>query len=368
MAVTISGMFGNDKTYFADSPVIININGLTWGSSSVSLVRLKVIYNSVAVAEFRIDAGGQSSVSFDISSALRTIWSGFDFSPEVSAADSAVTATNVVHLRAANDADHVGGVRSYRKYSLEVYTEYIDSSDNQLVTTFSGAFIGGRCCIGRFTELERSVVANESDVSVLDSKNRRNGDASTKPTSSPERIGRDSITSWVDVGSGGTETRFYGPATGGGTADVAAAHAPLVVRDTVRYTDFLFVNRRGALETCSAQMLESMSIEVDTTQYSRVERQSFTPSRSLMAIADGGRRSWDMSSGYQTREWLEWWTTEFLMARQWWMLREYSAAGATVKRFVPVTVKPGKKSVGIYDRSKQKMESVEFTVSLALEG
>ena len=368
MAVTISGMFGDNNTYFADSPVIININGLEWGSSPISLVRLRVIYESVAVAEFRIDAGGQSSVSFDISSALRTIWSGFDFSSEVNAADSAVFAANTLPFHAADDADHTDGVRGYRTYSLEVYTEYIDSSDNQLVTTFSGTFDGGRCAIGKFTELERSVVADESDVSVLDGKNRRNGDASTKPASSPERIGRDSITSWVDVGSGGTTSRFYGPATDGGDTDAAAAHAPLAVRDTVPYTDFLFVNRRGAVETCSAQMQESMSIEVDTDQYSRVERQSFVPERSLMAIASGGRRSWSMSSGYQTRDWLEWWTTEFLMARQWWMLREYSAAGLTVKKFVPVTVKPAKKSMGIYDRSKQKMESVEFTVSLALEG
>jgi len=36
--------------------------------------------------------------------------------------------------------------------------------------------------------------------------------------------------------------------------------------------------------------------------------------------------------------------------------------------FVPVTVSPSKKSVDIYDKTKQKMPSVEFTVSLALEG
>jgi hypothetical protein len=51
---------------------------------------------------------------------------------------------------------------------------------------------------------------------------------------------------------------------------------------------------------------------------------------------------------------------EFLMARQWWMLYKGS--------FVPVIVEPAKKQTSIYDRAKQQMPSVEFTVTLALEG
>ena len=35
---------------------------------------------------------------------------------------------------------------------------------------------------------------------------------------------------------------------------------------------------------------------------------------------------------------------------------------------VPVTVKPAKGSTPIYDRAKQHAESVDFTVTLALEG
>ena len=79
-----------------------------------------------------------------------------------------------------------------------------------------------------------------------------------------------------------------------------------------------------------------------------------------MAVTSGGRRSWAMSSGHQTRDWLEWWTMEFLHAERVWMV--YKGG------FVPVVVEPAKKSVGIYDRAKQQLESVEFTVTLALEG
>lgn len=351
MAVTVSGMFGSNKTYFCNSPVVIEISGLEWPSSSpFTIVRVEVIYDHTVVGKFHADAGGQSSIIFDISSALRAIWSGTTFQSEVAAAQAA-----------AGGGANNSSSRSYRSYSLSVYTEYIDSTDGELTTTGSGTFTGGRCMLGGLSEMERSVIdsISNADVSHLEQSNTRNGDASTKPTSSPERVGSESITSWVDVSSEGTTSTFY-PATASPVSDRASAHAPLVLRDSIPYQDFIFVNRRGAVETCSAQMLESLQIDVEAQQYSRDERPTFIPSRSLMSLSSGGRRSWPMSSGHQTREWAEWWVMEFLRARQWWMLYQGT--------FVPVIVEPAKKSTTIYDRTKQQMPSVEFTVTLALEG
>jgi len=37
-------------------------------------------------------------------------------------------------------------------------------------------------------------------------------------------------------------------------------------------------------------------------------------------------------------------------------------------QYVPVIVEPAKKSVSIYDRAKQQLAHVDFTVTLALEG
>lgn len=348
MAVTISGMFGNNKTYFADSPVIININGLHWGNTTKSpftIARINVIYKDNIVGSFHADTGGQSSISFDISSALRSIWADYDFNDEVSKA------------LIGNSTS----IRAYRAYSLEVLTEYIDSTDGEFTQTSSGKIEGGRCAIGSFTEWERSIITNETgtDVSYREHSNLRNGDASTKPISSPERVGKNSITSWVDVSTEGTQSSFY-VADVTPEADKEERHAPIVIRDTQKYQDFLFVNRRGAVETCSALMQEAMGIEVEMKQYSRVERPIFQPSRSLLSLSKGGRRSWAMSSGYQTREWVEWWAMEFLTARRWWMLYK--------GRYVPVIVKPGKENITIYDKNKQQMSSVEFTVTLALEG
>lgn len=358
-------MFGVDKTYFADSPVVINISGLEWPENSpFNVVRLEVLYNDSVVGNLNADSGGQSSISFDVSTALRAIWMDYEFGNEVAAAQRALSA-----------ATGQSAQRLMRTYKLRIHTEYLSDDEdrtfvsNTCVDSLGNEEIpGGQCLIGRMTEWERSLIANDADadVSSLEHTGVRNGDASTKPISSPERVGCDSITSWTDVSTGLTKSIFYPSDATPEHDDTPSSqqgwtgHAPIVVRDSEPYTDFLFVNRRGALETCSAQMLESMNVNVSTKQHSLVGRPSFKPSRTLTSITQEERRSWKMSSGLQTREWAEWWAFEFLTARRWWMLYK--------GRFVPVIVEPASSSTGIYDLTKQQMPSVEFNVTLALEG
>ena len=371
--VRITGMFGAEHTYFSDSPVVINAEGLEWPQDTpISVVRIEVLYNNAVVGEFNEDVGRSSKATFDISSALKAIWNGYDFAEEVSEASIAKSGRRNGHY-----------TRPVREYSLMVYTEYV-ASDGVFTQTSFGPFTGGKCIMGGMTEMERYGITEpeEADVSSLEDTNPNNGDASTKPNTTPEKVGQGSITSWVDVAQGVTDHYFYIRSENGSSSSDSSdsdssssdssssdssssgsnPHAPMVLRDSVTYIDFLFVNRRGALETCSAQMKEALSINVDTKQYSRVGKPSFIPERSLMAIGSDGRRSWSMSSGYQTREWAEWWTMEFLggKRKQWWMW--YNG------KFMPVTIEPAKKTISIYDHTKQQMPSVEFTVTLALEG
>jgi len=348
-------MFGSGHTYFAGSPVVITISGLEWGepvTSPFTIVRVYVYYNGRKVGEFHEDTGGQTTVTFDIKSALMAIWADYDFSAEVTAANGTTSVS-----------------RRYRSYSIEVFTEYLDSTDGEFTRTSIGTFTGGQCALGSFTEWERSIIPTnaDADVSYREHENLRYGDASTKPTESPERVGKSSITSWVDVSNDGTRSVFY-PATATAGEDSQSAHAPMVLRDSQEYVDFLFLNRRGAIETCSGMTKEAMQIDVDMKQYSRVERPTFRPSRSLMAIGTDVRRSWQMSSGYVTREWAEWWAMEFLggKRKRHWM--KYKGPGQTTAAYVPVIVEPAKKSISIYDKTKQQMPHVDFTVTLALEG
>lgn len=367
-------MFGDGKTYFADSPVVIDISGLEWpGTSPFNVVNMYVMYDGKEAGFFRDDTGGQTTATFNIKSALAAIWAGYEFDGEETAANAALTAVSPQQA-----------TRPMRRYSLQVTTEYMADDDGGVFTrTGFGPFGGGQCLIGGLTEWERSLITDDTkrDVSALEHTNVRNGDASTKPTSSPERVGKSSITSWTDVQAGYTKSIFYPapsgislPAVTGDDDDVAGSqtgwtgHAPIVLRDSIDYVDFLFINRRGAIETCSGQTLEAMGINVKMQQYSRTERPSFKPTRSLMAIGSDGRRSWQMSSGYVTREWAEWWTMEFLggKRKQWWM--KYKGPGMTAATYVPVIVTPAKNDVSIYDRTKQQMPHVDFTVTLALEG
>lgn len=362
--ITIEGMFGTDHTYFNGSPVVIDIKGIQWnGSSPFNIVKVNVIdADGATVGDFHADTGGQSEISFDIQSALRSIWADYDFDNEVAAAKAALADDTATDMTVIN-AGHTSGDRKYREYSLQVFKEYLDSTDNEFSSASSEVFSGGKCLIGSMTEWERYNVASKesADASSLEHQgNVRFGDASTKPTASPERVGAYSPTSWVDVSNEGTASYFYNYQAEQ-AADSYTAHAPLVLRDKEQqYQDFLFVNRRGAVETCSALMKEALDIEVNVDHYNRVERPSFIPTRSLFAIASGGRKSWDMSSGLVDRYWAEWWTQEFLMSQRHWM--------RIGSQFVPVVVEPAKKSVNIYDRAKQQMPHVDFTVTMALEG
>lgn len=354
MAVTISGMFGTGKTYFSGSPVVIDINGLEWSDASpFNIVKINIVGEGGSViGDFHADTGGQSAISFNIESALKSLWADYDFVSEVGAATAALTATSVSGQAVT---------RAYRGYSLQLSTEYLDSTDKTFTTTASQTFTGGRCMIGALTEWERYNIAKkeDADASHWEHSNLRNGDASTKPTSTPERVGKSSVTSWVDVSGDGTTSVFF-PAAAPAAADGTDQHAPLVVRDAQDYHDFLFVNRRGAVETASALTKESLNISAEVKTYNRVERPAFKPTRSMMGIATGGRRSWEMSSGYVDRAWAEWWVQEFLQSPRHWMLMD--------GQWIPVTVEPSKKSIEIYDRSKQQMVHIDFTVTMALLG
>jgi len=366
ITINISGMKGEVNTYFTDSPVVINIDGLRLPDGSrIMVCKLHVLYENDVKGEFSGEVNNSTNgqtLTFDISSALRAIWAEYDFSQEVEAAQSA----------AAGGGSSMVVSRLAKAYQLKVYLEYISDADGGHTVIESDIYNAGYCIAGGMTEMERLTVRS-GDVSVLQNTNLRNGDASTKPKDTPERVGKDSITSWVDfddidpsasVVQPATITHFY-PASASAEEDPLQAndHAPLVLRDNVPYIDFIFTNRRGAVETCSALMKEALDITISTKQYSKTGIPSFKPYPSLIATGSEGRRSWSMSSGYVTREWAEWWVMEFLAARRrkrWWML--YNGA------FLPVTVQPTKNAVRIYDRAKQEMVSVDFTVTLALEG
>lgn len=340
-----------------------------WDTSySRRLTYLLRSYYDMAVARqnlpsytLRSEAGNLPSIAFDLSSSLRAAWFGYAWTKELEAAATAL-ATGVT----------AETLRDSIAYKLSYATEYV-GRDGITRTEYSSN-IESWCLMGGFTELERYSADLHEGLSWLFNTvpepaiSNAGFVATTKPTS-PEFIGAKSLVVFgivtyfetddpTDTDPITTMQRFYPWEEY--QADSFVLHDRTFVRDSRCNVDFLFINSRGALESCTARTLETEGIEVSTQQYALTGRPSFRPQRSLMAIASGGRRSWKMSSGHVAREWAEWWALEFLRAKQWWMLYD--------GRYLPVTVEPSNKQTSIYDRTKQDMPSVEFTVTLALEG
>ena len=229
--VSVAGMVGG--TYFSDSPVIIEVDGLEWPASSpfttVKLTVYKYAYRgrppqriTREIGIFLRDANQASRVEFDISEALKSAWSDYDFENDVAAAENAYSS----HLSSDRFRPSVF-------YLFRISKEYISPEDGNLIieqcTDSDGNydFDGGKCVMGRFSEWERRNL-EDADVTLLQDTGKRYGNGSTKPTDSPERVGDFSITSWVSVTQDGTHMHFFCHDERG-TTDSEDPHSPIVM-------------------------------------------------------------------------------------------------------------------------------------------
>jgi len=327
--------------------------------------------------DFRAEVGADTSIAFDISTALRAMWAGYTFGDELRAAQDAASG-------AVNNAQVAD--RACQLYKVVAGTEWILNGIYYEGEPYEASEISYGL-LGGWTELERYTGTGqpniESLIGYVPSLGRAAVLASTKPNT-PEVIGQRSIVSegFITYEDGSDDSDSSSESSRDGvvvihkqvfhpctertadtdfSAETFAVDGHTYVRNTDNdYIDFLFINSRGAMESCSAMMKESLRITVESEQYSHVERPTFVPSRSMLAIAENPRRSWLMSSGYQDREWAEWWATEFLRSRRWWMLVN--------GRYLPIVVSASDKDVTIYDKTKPSMSHVDFTVTLGLGG
>lgn len=338
----ITGMIGG--TYFINAPVILKWTGLQFpDDSSINVAVMQILYNDKKVGEFRSDMGGATEVAIDISSALRPIWADYNFAAEVEAAEKAATGQEATVQR------------PFRQYYIRCFTEYIQTSTfGEKIFTQSApfTFYGGQCVIGATTELERFLgTAGEGSI---DGMGTDKVEGSTKPVNEypVEQVGTDSITSIIYLQNDRTIQRFLPKGN-----ENTPQH--IIRPKTHSYFDFIFLNRRGCIETATAITMESGTVEGETTTYEHDTLPAFIPARSVTNVPSATRRALRMSSGQVDREWARWWATEFCQSKAAWIRIK--------NRFVPVTI-THEKSIPIYDRSKQELPHVDFTVTLALDG
>ena len=401
LPIQVSGMLGG--TYLAGSPIVVRFFDMTWPvGSSLHMLNvdidlqwhdaerfLRYNFNQTLAAlvgpnpdsrwegylkelgypdeitpadlpaarayNYSFLVADKPAYSLDVRTAYQSYYFDYDFRREVIMANAVIT---------FGSAEPVVFGRAPVQGTFTAAMSYIDQSGIKQQTTVIEDRLS-YVFLGRFTEMERLIRAEQGTADIAADIDPDTGDvvATTKPNK-PELIGADSLFV-VSCFVADTDSEDAPPAleTHMVSKDVSqTTHlGRTFVRDASRhYTDFLIVNSRGAIESCSGVALDSMEITASSKHYHHIQGASFSPERPLFSIADGGQRSWNMSSGYVSRAWAEWWTLEFLSAPQWWM--------RIGDRYYPVTIEPSKKNLGIYDRTKQSMPHIDFTVTLAYEG
>lgn len=123
------------------------------------------------------------------------------------------------------------------------------------------------------------------------------------------------------------------------------------------YREFFFINSLGAPETVCARTLETRSVVNETNTFERDPGDFMLDRRGryITVQQHPSQVQMQMSSGACTAEWAEWWATEFLTARRWWMRMPD-------KTWQPVRITPKSNEQTIYDMAKSEAPHVDFTV------
>lgn len=132
-----------------------------------------------------------------------------------------------------------------------------------------------------------------------------------------------------------------------------------IVKQSPNMRHFLFMNGFGVLESVTAVTRESLSYDIQSDLYSVPQDIDFRGTTQVINYAQAPNAVFGMSSGYVTREWAEWWLSEFVVTRKAWMLD-----GGI---YLPVAIIP-EETNDLIDRSKPGLLSVNFSVRYAFTG
>lgn len=134
----------------------------------------------------------------------------------------------------------------------------------------------------------------------------------------------------------------------------------LYIEDNPYRRNMMFENHLGFIESASCMTRDSKNYKITSEPRSLSHAPSYAVRSSIYVKKSDGGASWKMSSGFVTREWAEWFATEFLMSPRHWMRIN--------SRWIPVSITPDAETVTIYDESKGEMTAINFTVTAGIKG
>lgn len=120
-----------------------------------------------------------------------------------------------------------------------------------------------------------------------------------------------------------------------------------------------FVNGFGAVENIAVRAKDKLSYEVSGVTHSLVQEASMRPTDRRYATKNQPVGVYELSSGYVSKRWAEWYVQDLLTSPMVWMQLN--------GKWVPALIE-SKDDCIIYDRTKPEMPHVDFTLRLAIDG
>ena len=120
-----------------------------------------------------------------------------------------------------------------------------------------------------------------------------------------------------------------------------------------------FVNGFGAVENIAVRAKDKLTYEVRGETHSLVQETKVRPTDRRYAAKKQSVGVYELSSGYVSKRWAEWYVQELLTSPKVWIL-----LGG---HWVPALIEAEDDCV-IYDRTKPGMPHVDFTLRLAIDG
>ena len=334
---------------FIENPIMVGVTNFTFPTDATfrqAVVQVDVTPTfsgaSSAIYKFYADASSGDTVWLDISTALRGAMG--EWQPE--AKDIILSEDSLFTY-------------PYATFNITVFEKYL--LDGIVYEEKTTERTGAYAYYGGMTEYERLVSEKHpADIYLPDDTKRY---ISRKPTAS----GKGEI---IETGFYRTYSYFRNGRMYTHSYPITAANEGKQGYDGAGYfwqlpvsgerRQFAFVNSLGVIETIMAQSRESLSYEIESSTKSLVTTPQYKPNPNVTTHKTGGYGKWQMSSGKVSREWADWWVTEFLMAKKYWMLHN--------GMWLPVAVTPTDDSMEIYNRSENSLPHVDFDVQLAVKG
>lgn len=283
-----------------------------------------------------------TSIQFDISSALRTFRDAYEYTP------NPVTYPLVKFQVKAYDEYMLDG-QLHPNISAVVYPTDLENKPQYLCTLF-----------GAFSDYERLTTGGDGTKGLLS--------LSRKPTSAPQLVGLYSTYAYTP--SYATEQYLLSSATliaptskevmltKEGLQNVEGQSVYVLSEDHKRQT-FRFINSFGVLESVDLPEAYSKKFAVTSTPYSVSRQETFNRFSRSVIKKTNNKESWLFMTDALTEDWLSWYLHEFLMAEHIW-INIYA-------RWVPcnITVED---EITFIDRTKQDGYTLSFVVAFDVNG